>query len=415
MAIVIVEPSSSGLSLLNAAKSLGETVYVLSANKDDRKLPASYADMADKTLQVETNDPASIVAAVNAINDKITAVIPGFEYVVDSVSIANAAIGLPHLSAHAALQTRNKYACRKTLALHTIRVPRFYSINSIDEALNAALHVGFPSVLKPINGCGSLFVKKIHDLQELQKELAFLLGNHFVDMGLSVGAECLLEEYVEGNEFSIEGYIGDDGPIIVAVTEKILGAEPYFVEMGHVVDASLSSQQRLDIEDYIYSVVKAIDMNIGVFHAELRLSDAGPVLMEIAARLGGDKIHRLVEITHDVSLPQVMIRCYQGQPPKHDKKPKARVSSVGFFASDAQHYSGIDNSIINIVRAFTGFQEFEVYYQPGAPLPPLTDFRGRLGHILLSAPTREELDANMSEALNLITQAIHLSPANSPA
>lgn len=407
MAIVIVEPSSSGLSLLTAAKGLGETVYVLSANSNDRKLPKPYEHHVHKVIQTETNDPASIVAAINSITDRVTAVIPGFEYVVDSVSLASAAIGLPHLSAHAALQTRNKYACRKTLASRNIRVPRFYSINSMDDAETAARHVGFPSVLKPINGSGSLFVKKIHDLSELQYELAHLLGNSFIDMGLSVGAECLLEEYVEGSEFSVEGYIDLNGPVIVAVTEKILGAEPYFVEMGHVVDASITPQQRLDIETYIHSVVKVIEMNIGVFHAELRLSGAGPVLMEIAARLGGDKIHRLVEITHDVSLPEAMIRCYQGHPPKHDKKPVERVSSVSFFATDLPQYTDIDALALNKIRSFHGFQELEVYYQPGTALPPLTDFRGRLGHILLSAENRKELDANMSEALNLIAQAIH--------
>ncbi|WP_339451496.1 ATP-grasp domain-containing protein [Pseudomonas sp. EA_5y_Pfl2_R50] len=407
MAIVIVEPSSSGLSLLPAANRLGETVYVLSANTDDRNLPASYADKAYKVIQAETNDAASIVAAVKTIADHVSAVIPGFEYVVGSVSEASATLGLPHLGAHAALQTRNKYACRQTLASHAVRVPRFYSINAVEDAEQAALHVGFPAVLKPINGCGSLFVKKVHDRSQLQRELALLAGDGLVDMGLRVGTELLLEEYVQGNEYSIEGYIGPDGPNIVAVTEKILGAEPYFVEMGHVVDALLSPQQRQDVERYIHAVVKAIDMNIGVFHAELRLSNAGPVLMEIAARLGGDKIHRLVEITHEVSLPEVMIRCYQERPPVHQKKSGGCVSSVGFFALDAQQYTGINTSIIERVRSFNGFQEFEVYYQAGAELPPLTDFRGRLGHVLLSAPTRDELNANMSEALGLIAQAVY--------
>lgn len=406
MAIVIVEPSSSGFSLLDAAESLGETVYVLSADKDDRKLPLAVRQKAHRLVRTETHDPDCIVQTVNDLGDHITALIPGFEYVVDSVSRAGATLGLPHLNGHTALQARNKHICRQTLASLGLLVPRFQRICNLDDAEKAAKYVGFPSVLKPVDGCGSLFVKKIHHRAELDAEVTALLKGGFIDMGLSVGSEYLLEEYIAGQEFSVEGYIGPEGPIIVAVTEKILGDEPYFVEMGHVVEANLPPSQRQAVEDYIHSVVTGINMNIGVFHAELRLSERGPVLMEIAARLGGDRIHRLVEIARGISLPQAMIRCYQNRAPLAKLITEHRTCSARFFTSRSRACTAVAPTLIDQIHAFSGFEEFEIYYEPGTRLPALTDFRGRLGHIILSASDRTELDANMNEALAIIAQAI---------
>ncbi|MEX3845996.1 MULTISPECIES: ATP-grasp domain-containing protein [Paraburkholderia] len=89
---------------------------------------------------------------------------------------------------------------------------------------------------------------------------------------------------------------------MLAVTEKILGPEPYFVEMGHVVDATLDERDPARLSAYVETVARQIGLTLGVFHAEVRMTRDGPTLIEIAVRLGGDRIYRLVELAKSISI-----------------------------------------------------------------------------------------------------------------
>ncbi|SIT43577.1 hypothetical protein BN2475_440036 [Paraburkholderia ribeironis] len=85
-------------------------------------------------------------------------------------------------------------------------------------------------------------------------------------------------------------------------------AEPHFVEMGHIVEASLASEHRTALVAYVEKVAARISLNLGVVHPETRLTRDGAVLIQIAAQLGGYRIYRLVDLSKSISLPEVMIR-----------------------------------------------------------------------------------------------------------
>src|SRR5207249_7492479 len=100
----------------------------------------------------------------------------------------------------------------------------------------------------------------------------------------------LIEEYVEGPEYSVEGFMDGGSVRVACITSKFLGPEPHFVEAGHVVPGSISEPERRRVVAYVGRVVAALRLDRGPFHAELRCTPHGPLLIEIAARLGGDRI-----------------------------------------------------------------------------------------------------------------------------
>ncbi|HVK93973.1 MAG TPA: ATP-grasp domain-containing protein, partial [Noviherbaspirillum sp.] len=310
MSIVIVEPASSGVALVEAAHRMREDVFVLTADQDDRQIPAACRDLATSVIAVDTNDADAVFHAAQHIDrqGKLKAIIPGFEYAVDVVAKAASRLGLPHLSVQAATLTRNKYACRERIQSLGLEVPRYALIGNRSDVERAASEVGFPAVIKPVDGCGSLLVRRVDSLEELHGVLGNAVNTSHLDMGKQVGTTLLLEEFLDGREFSIEGYVDRAHPHVVAITEKQLGPEPFFVEMGHVVPAALPPDDSQALAAYIEQVVRAIGLDLGVFHAEARMTKRGPVLIEIAARLGGDRIYRLVELTQGLSLPATMIR-----------------------------------------------------------------------------------------------------------
>ena len=99
--------------------------------------------------------------------------------------------------------------------------------------------------------------------------------------------DAVIEQYVAGPEYSADGYVRDGEIVVAAVTRKLLGPEPRFLEIGHLTPAPLDEASLKEITEYTSAVVEAVDVTVGPFHCELRLSGDGPVLMEIAGRLPG--------------------------------------------------------------------------------------------------------------------------------
>jgi biotin carboxylase len=277
--------------------------------------------------------------------------------------------------------------------------PAYTSITGLEDLESASARVGFPAVLKPVDGSGSLMVRRVDDIKELRYAYQRMTQQRLVDMGRRIGMSAMLESYIAGREFSIEGVVNADGPHVVAVTEKLFGAEPYFVEMGHVVEADIRADERAALVAYVTDAVRAIGLTLGVFHAEARLSDVGPVLMELAARLGGDRIYRLVELTKSISLPEFMIRGYCGEncsvrvDAEHHRVAGMRFLTLEGSADRFEFVHGVDQ-----VRRMGGCQEVEIYYEPGHRIPAAVDFRGRIGHVLFTAQDRTDLEERLQRA-----------------
>ncbi|WP_429452528.1 hypothetical protein [Paraburkholderia sp. WC7.3g] len=129
----------------------------------------------------------------------------------------------------------------------------------------------------------------------------------------------------------------------------------------------------------------------------------GPVLIEIAARLGGDRIYRLVELSKSISLPEVMIRSHLGDTdpaPLCDAGLATYVSGVRFFTPVTGRFAGA--AAVERVRAMPGFEEVEVPSHIGGTVLKLTDFRARVEHALVTPTDRPTLDLRLAEALKAL-------------
>jgi biotin carboxylase len=405
MSVIIVEPLSSGEALVEAARRMGQDALVFTADQGERQHSAACRKWATSVIVVDTYDADAVFHAAQGVSreGKLETIIPGFEYCVDVVAKAASGLGLPHLSVAAATSARNKFACREQLKAAGIDVPRYALMHNQSEVERAAFEVGFPAVIKPADGGGSCLVRRVDSLDELRGVVGnFATG--LLDVDHYVGAPFLLEEFLAGREFSIEGYVDRGQPHVAAVTEKQLGAAPFFVEMGHVVEAALPADEREALVTYVEQVALAIELGLGVFHAEARMTERGPVLIEINCRLGGDRIPRLVELTQGLSLPATMIRSYCGweNPASVDPLCDRRgVAGVRFLTFDSVARFGTANGV-DEVRAMTGCEEVELYFHAGDAVPQLTDFRGRVGHVLFTADDRPTLDMRLREAENRI-------------
>jgi biotin carboxylase len=396
--VAVIEPVSSGVSLLEAAARLGYETLVISHDADDRTLSVDTRVLADEVVRCDTNDLSALTETLQQIAGvrNLKAIIPGFEYYVGMASRISARLGLPGLPIESVDCVRNKYMMRKRLAGSGVRVPRFAHVRTQAELLDAIPKIGYPAVLKPIEGSGSMHVRRVNDQAELIDAYRSIQTDTSSDLGRTFRDQLLLEEYISGPEISVEGYISATGVEIVSITQKLLGPEPWFVEMGHIVEGSFDPATRQEITAYVRQVTAALNITIGVFHCELRLSRSGPVVIEIAARLAGDRICRLIELAKGIVLPEIMVRAYTGESIAAVPVTSRCHSAITFLAAPEDGVFAGFEGLDTLRETVAGVEEVTTHVRTGDLLMPLIDFRGRLGHVIVTAPTHQELVSRLA-------------------
>lgn len=100
----------------------------------------------------------------------------------------------------------------------------------------------------------------------------------------------LIEEFIEGNEISVEVASYGGKHEVVQITEKIASQPPHFSEMGHHQPAALSNAVWSTIEEVVPRVIDAVSYSNGLSHIEMKYNDRGVYVVEINPRGGGDYI-----------------------------------------------------------------------------------------------------------------------------
>lgn len=402
--ILIIEPSTSGLDLLRTAHRMGCIVFVFSANQDERIIPETYLKYIDELIVVDTNSFQSLSRALHKLHNShpLSAIIPGFEIFVSHAARLAALINLPGISLETCECFRNKFKLRDILSKNGIKTPRYFQIISEADLDNAAAFVEFPCIIKPIDQSGSMHVSRVDDIYEMKNAYNKMCIDTWTEMGKGIGTVALVEEYISGSEYSIEGFVDSKGPQILAITEKLVEGYPYFVEMGHIVEPPINSRLRKKIQCYIETIITILQMNVGVFHAEIKLENNEPKLIEIAGRLAGDKICDLILLALGVNLYQIMIEVHLGQVIDLNINSN-KYAGIRYFAPSEDMNSYIKINNIDKISMLPGFRDFKILINSGQPVPLLQNFTGRAAYTIFTASTYEDLKYNLDKAESLIS------------
>jgi biotin carboxylase len=412
--VLVIEPESSGSEIVRAATALGYSVVIFeSRSLPDMAAPARAA-VANGTAayrQVETSSVRATVAAAQelAAATELVAVLPGFELAVPLAAAVAAKLDLPGVDPVAAEGLRDKRRMKEMLQAAGVPVSRGVPLDPADAGDERLAEieeiVGYPAVVKPVDGSGSVFVRRVDDRASFRAAVAE--AQPIDAIGRRLVEHLLVESYIAGPEFSVEGYVQDGEVTVVSVTAKLLGPEPRFVEIGHTVGAGPAGAERSALADTAAQAVRALGLTVGVFHVEVRLTPDGPVIMEVAGRLAGDRIPALILAVHGVDLPTVDVEVLAGRRASvASPLPTHGVAAVRFFTV-AQPSTLVEREELHDkLVSLPGCREVSWTFPPDAVLEPASDFRRRFGHILVVAPDRESLDATLAEADRLLTAAL---------
>jgi biotin carboxylase len=280
-----------------------------------------------------------------------------------------------------------KDRCRAILGAAGFRQPAVRLCAGIDDAIAFLGSSKGPWVIKPRDQTASIGVSKIQDVSELAQAMAELTDK----------SSFLVEEFVEGREYSAEGVFIGGMPTVLAVTAKEKLPPPHFVEIGHVLPAELEDAAREEIELTTGAALIALGLGFGVFHAELWLTDDGVVMGEVHPRPGGDWLHVL--LSHAIPGLELFGLVFDdalGLPPACDLTP-TRGAAARFLAPQ-QPGRLVRVEGWEAVLAHPAVLHAELNVDIGAELGPVCQSGDRAGVVVVGAE-RADLARQLAEEL----------------
>ncbi|MFJ6610193.1 ATP-grasp domain-containing protein [Streptomyces sp. NPDC091289] len=369
---------------LEQARARGLRTHVTNRADTLAATPAvtAAADTATAVDFARPGDTADWAAGRAADGERPALVFGVREMAQEAVAATAHALELPGNPPAAVRRIRTKDACRAALAAAGFRQPAVRVCRDAAEARAFLAATAGPWVVKPRDGADSAGVRKVTGPEDLSAALDQLPDR---------AAPFLVEEFVEGREFSVEGVFAGGGPRVLAVTAKEKLPPPYFVEIGHVLPADLPEDTRRDIEDTVTAALTALELRFGLFHVELWLTGEGIVLGEVHVRVGGGWIHRMLpHVRPGLELYGTVYDDALGLPvdlPERLPAPE-RAAAARYFAPPAGRVTAIDGW--DAVRAHPAVLHAELRVGPGDVVRDFRSGGDRVGAVVVGSATPAE-------------------------
>lgn len=401
--LVISSPNPKKKFIYTRLKELGSKMILMSSEAN------WVSKLTDGFVECDPLDEVACVAKVEELvkTQKIDGVITFWENAVPLCATLAQRFGWIGHTPQAALNARNKYLTRQTLENAKLgkHQPAWALIKSHLDLEKAAARIGFPLVLKPAWGVKSQFVVKLDNLDEAKKALDYIKTNMTpaFDPIYKYGTDILAEEFMDGAEIDVDLLVQNGEVKFHAFNDNFPTKEPFFVETG---DAMPSRHEDKDLSDTLRmakEVVKTLGLTNGALHLEAKITPAGPKLVEINARMGGDYLHDWIKTVWEVDVIEEAARIAVGQEcrPKRLKEPRCHL--VGKYL--IPEYSGVVTGVKfpQETPDPAKVHEIAVQKEPGdAVLVPPEGFE-TIGWVVGRGDTYAEAEENLDETLRQVS------------
>jgi biotin carboxylase len=274
--VIIVGAGIMQIPAILTAKEMGFNVIATDMNPN-----AEGFKFADIKICLNTKDIDGHVkfAIENKEKYNIVGAFAGAD-VARTVSAITNKLGLPGVSEETALISNNKWLMKQRWIKDNVPTPYSIEVKTIEEAIKQVDKVGLPCMMKAIDNAASRGTKKIYSMEEVESAFKDACRN-------STTNSALVEEFVEGEEQSVETIIYEGKQYRFGIVDRHYDMKPLPIETGHTNPSKLSES----IQEEIYNVVKCASDSLGITwgpaKADMILTKKGPMILEMPARLSG--------------------------------------------------------------------------------------------------------------------------------
>lgn len=218
----------------------------------------------------------------------------------------------------------NKYMMRNAFRMRGDPIPKFIEVTEHDDY--DISDFSFPLIVKPTDRSGSRGITKVLSQEELSGAIKAACKESFEH-------KAMIEEFAEGDEYSIEciSYHGEH--TLLAITKKFTIGAPHFIETGHNEPTELSDILKDKIRKIVYHALGSLEITEGASHSEIKIDSKENIkIIEIGSRMGGDCIGSdLVRISTGYDFTKMVIDVALGNKPSFNKVVEPRKAAVRFI------------------------------------------------------------------------------------
>lgn len=339
----------------------------------------------------------------------LNAIVPLGDRTVSTAARACQALGLPSHPPEAADICRDKFGSRQRLREAGLNIPKFARYPLTEDPRQIA-DIEFPCVLKPLSLSGSRGVIRANNREEFVssfERIRALLRSPDVQVMREAASEHIqVENYIEGAEIAVEGFVERGAASILAIFDKPDPLDgPFFEETIYVTPSRLPREMQEEVTKTVERAVQALGLFQGPFHAELRVNSKGAWPLEVAARSIGGLCARALRFSSpalggEAPLEKLVIALALGQPlglpvqPVHREECAAGVMMIpiekgGIFLG----VEGLDEA-----RATPGVEDVVITAKPSTRLVPFPEGCSYPGFIFARGSTPEKVEEALRRA-----------------
>lgn len=365
--------------VIKKAKEKG--YYVIAVDGDSNAIGLQYADKAicanitDEEIMLEIAREQHVDGVIH----------PCSEVSMNVMGRINDELGLAGITKEQAIRATNKHLMREAFEKGNAPSPKSILTDSAEDAWEH-LQNDFTTdgILKPSRNSGSRGIAKV--VRDMNK--ADFINAYNIALNESRDKSVLIEQFIDGPEFSIEIIVWNGKVNVLTVTDKKTTGAPHFVELGHNQPSCYSKEDVETLKAAAVAGVKALGVNNCACHAEAKLMNGKAYLMEIGARLGGDFIS--TELTHlstGIDMVAAAINVALGIEPDLSVKEEPKGACIRYFCPKPGRLISVSNTeVLDDPHVY----KKEIYVHEGDIIPEVTSSLSRSGHVIVIEKTPQK-------------------------
>lgn len=354
-------------------------------------------------LTLDFNQPAIAIRQARQFAERfpVDAIIPVDEDTAVVAASIGDALKLRHNSIESAVTAKNKHKMREVLSRNGVQVPGFWHFSLDEDSREVAARVMYPCVVKPVFLSTSRGVMRADNEEEFAgvvRRLNQIVSNSKVARrGGSLAREALVEKFIPGFEVAVEGLVTGGEFRMLAIFDKPDPLDgPFFEETIYVTPSRLAQDIQREIVETTAAAIRAMGLTRGTVHAELRVNEDGPWVIEVAARSIGGLCSRALRFDNGISLEELIIRHALGEEVS-DIQRETQASGVMMIPIPR---AGILREVLGVAaaRAIPHIEDVIITAHITQTILPPPEGASYLGFIFSRADTPDRVEAALREA-----------------
>ena len=377
--IMVLAAGLLQIDVIEKAKSMG--YYVLAVDGNPK---APGFNVADKAICADIVNEETMLKI--ARDEHVDGVIhPCSEVSMAGMGRINDELGLSGISREQAICATNKHLMRKAFEKGNAPSPKSILAQDAEDAWSRLQNeFDTDAILKPSRNSGSRGIAKV----SRNMDKGDFIRAYDESLSESRDHSVLIEQFIEGPEFSIEMIVWQGEIHVLTVTDKKTTGAPHFVELGHNQPSCFSATDVETLKAAAVAGVRALGVNNCACHAEAKLMNGKAYLMEVGARLGGDFIS--TELTHlstGIDMVAAAIDVALGVEPDLSAKEEPKGVCIRYFCpKPGKLVSILNTEVLNNPHVYL----WEIYPKEGDVIPAVTSSLCRSGHVIVTEKTPQK-------------------------